>query len=65
MRLAVYKEIAVRIRRGPWLIMFLLSYPGDGAWLLTKNEAGSSPAEGANCSIAQLVEQVTVDVIGH
>ena len=27
--------------------MFPLSYPGDGARLLTENKAGSSPAEGA------------------
>ena len=27
---------------------FPLSYPGDGAALLMQNEAGSSPAEGAN-----------------
>jgi hypothetical protein len=34
--------------RGRSKVSFPLSYPGDGAALLMQNEAGSSPAEGAN-----------------
>ncbi len=37
----------VRVRPTATKTMFPLSYPGDGARLLTENEAGSSPAEGA------------------
>ena len=35
-------------------ISFPLSYPGDGARLLTENEAGSSPAEGAKYRYCEL-----------
>ncbi len=47
-RLILSQKISVRILEGDPEITFPLSYPGDGAALLMRNEAGSSPAEGAN-----------------
>ena len=46
-RLILSQKISVRILEGDPEITFPLSYPGDGAALLMRNEDGSSPSEGA------------------